>query len=493
MSLEKYFEKFRKHIIGNDEIVEIEKQNRRLVYADWTASGRMYRPIEQYISEILGPFVANTHTETTLTGTTMTRAYHQAHKIIKKHVNADQKDRIITAGAGMTAVINKFQRIIGVKAPEKLKGKLFPTDEEKPLVIITHMEHHSNQTSWLECEVDLRIIDRAEDGRPDLKHLNEILEHNKHKKTKIGSFSGCSNVTGITTDYHKMAEIMHKYGGLCFIDFAASAPYVKINMHPEKEEQKLDAIFFSPHKFLGGPGSSGVVIFNKDLYKCKVPDHPGGGTVSWTNPWGEHKFFEDIEIREDGGTPGFLQAIKTALAIKLKEDMGLENIEKREKEMRELFLSELAKNPFIQVLESQQHDDRLSIISFHSMEYHHNLIVKLLNDKFGIQTRGGCSCAGTYGHILRDIDYTTSHEITKKIDNGDLSDKPGWVRVSLHPTMTNEDIIFIAESIRKVINNYNEWKKDYEFSAECGEFFKIGTENKFINISSFNSTKNYAN
>ena len=316
--LASYFDKFRRNITGIDLEHEFCQGRRKIVYADWAASGRLYRPIESYISNTLGPYVANTHTETTLTGTVMTHAYHQAYDIIKSHVNAADEDVLLFAGFGMTAVINKFQRILGLRVPEKYIERIEPAGDERPLIIITHMEHHSNQTSWEECMCDVKIVRRKSNGLPDLHHLEEILKANASRKLIIGSFTACSNVTGIITPYYQMAEIVHRHGGYCFVDFSASAPYVDIDMHPENPQQKLDAIFFSPHKFLGGPGSSGVIIFDRSLYDNSIPDHPGGGTVLWTNPWGEHRFFDDIEIREDGGTPGFLQAIKASLSILLK-------------------------------------------------------------------------------------------------------------------------------------------------------------------------------
>jgi selenocysteine lyase/cysteine desulfurase len=480
-SLEKYFEKFRKNIIGYDFRHPFENGEKQIVYADWAASGRLYRPIEEYISNTLGPYVANTHTETTLTGTIMTQAYHQAHEIIKNHVNASEDDKLLFCGFGMTAAINKFQRILGLRVHENYRDRLFFTGDDRPLVIITHMEHHSNQTTWIECLCDLKIIRRTEDGLPDLDHLREILQANKDRKFIIGSFSACSNVTGILTPYHEMAEIIHEFDGYCFVDFSASAPYVNIDMHPEQTEQQLDAVFFSPHKFLGGPGSSGVIIFNKALYKNTVPDHPGGGTVVWTNPWGEHHFFEDIEIREDGGTPGFLQAIKASLALVLKENMGINNMLEREEELKNVLYDKLSQNSLITILEARQ-KKRIGFISFYAKNIHHNLIVRLLNDKFGVQTRGGCSCAGTYGHILLQIDYHESHRITSLIDHGDMSAKPGWVRVSLHPTMTNNEVAHIANSIDEIINKIHELKKHYRLDVHTGDFEPIKKSSFYIDI-----------
>lgn len=467
--LEAWFAPFRDGVIGNDLEHPLPGAVRRVVYADWTASGRLYRPIEDYLSNVLGPFVANTHTETTLTGTAMTRAYLQAQSIIKRHVNAGPRDVLIAQGSGMTGVINKLQRMLGLRIPEQLSERVAIRDEEKPLVVVTHLEHHSNQTSWEECAVHVEIVRRCPDGNPDLGHLEQILREHAHRPLRIGAFSGCSNVTGIITPYQRMAEIMHAHGGLCFVDFAASAPYVDIDMHPANPAQKLDAIYFSPHKFLGGPGSAGVLIFDASLYRLKVPDTPGGGTVAWTNPWGGHRFVDNIEAREDGGTPGFLQTIRAALAVRLKEAMGTARIHAREEELKSLFLGELLGDPGIHLLEPERHD-RLCIFSFYSLEKHYNLIVKLLNDRFGVQVRGGCSCAGTYGHILLGVDEQTSEKITCEIDAGDLSNKPGWVRVSLHPTMTDEEAVFVARAIREVMSNYQRWKEDYQFDLASGEY-----------------------
>jgi len=465
----KHFEQFRQQVIGMDLCCEKDDKKLAVIYADWTASGRLYQPIEDFISSVLGPYVANTHTESTLTGGAMTKVYHEAKNIIKDHVNADENDAIIFAGSGMTAVVNKLQRMMGLRIPEHVKKEFHLKEEEKPLVILTHMEHHSNQTTWEECEVSIEIINRDEKGLPDLAHLEQILNRYQNRKLKIGSFTGCSNVTGLLTPIAEMAEIMHRHKGLCFVDYAASAPYVNIDMHPKNSAQKLDVVMFSPHKFLGGPGSSGVMIFDKSIYRLSIPDQPGGGTVAWTNPWGGHRYFDDVEVREDGGTPGFLQAIRASLAIKLKEAMGVDNILKREKEIKKIFVEKLCSHPKIQLLEGNRLD-RLAIFSFYSKNIHFNLIVKLLNDRFGIQVRGGCSCAGTYGHILLDVEPELSDQITAQIDTGDLTLKPGWVRVSLHPVMTNAEVSYIADAIHQVIDNIVPWSQFYKFDKASGEF-----------------------
>lgn len=476
-TLEAYFEQFRKHIIGQDQTFVSPFGEQRIIYTDWTASGRLYRPIEEKLVNEFGPFVANTHTETTVSGTAMTKAYHKAKHIIKDHVNANEDDVLIVTGNGMTGVVNKFQRILGLKIPENLRDYTTVPDEMRPVVFVSHMEHHSNQTSWLETMAKVEVVPPDEDGLFSLKNLEVLLRKYKDRTLKICSIVGGSNVTGIQTPYHKVAKLMHQHGGVCFVDFACSAPYVDINMHPEDKDEQLDAIFFSPHKFLGGPGTSGVLVFNKKLYHNMVPDCPGGGTVSWTNPWGEHKYIDNIEDREDGGTPGFLQTIKTALSIKLKEQMGVQNIFKREHELIDIIFKTLQPISNINIL-AGQHQDRLGVISFYIDDLHYNLGVKLLNDRFGIQTRGGCSCAGTYGHFLLHVDQQTSKELTDEISIGDLVRKPGWIRMSIHPTTTNKDIEYVCDSIIALAKHHEDWAKDYEYSKCNNEFIHKSLINK---------------
>lgn len=482
VNLEAYFSTFRKNIVGLDQEFVSPYGKKVIIYADWTASGRLYRPIEEKLLKDIGPFVANTHTETSITGSAMTMAYHNARSIIKKHVNALSDDVLITVGTGMTGAINKFQRILGIKLNENLKDHTRVPKEKRPIIFVSHMEHHSNQTSWLETIATVEVIPSNSKGLPCLTQLEKLLEKYQEVPLKMAAITGCSNVTGIRTNYHDIAKMMHQNNGLCFVDFACSAPYVEIDMHPEDEQQYLDAITFSPHKFLGGPGSSGVLIFNKKLYKNLVPDNPGGGTVSYTNPWGDHDYIDDIETREDGGTPGFLQAIKIALSIKLKEQMGIKNILEREHELNDIIFNKLSKIKNLTMLASE-HTDRLGVFSFYIENAHYNLVVKLLNDRFGVQTRGGCSCAGTYGHYLLHVDQLSSKAIEQKILEGCLMERPGWIRMSIHPTMTNAEIEFICDAIEQVSINVNEWQKDYTYNALKNEFVHVNapkTEHEII-------------
>lgn len=482
--LEQYFAPFRENIIGINQCFDGPYGRKKILYADWTASGRLYGPIEDKLSNIMGGFVANTHTETSLTGKVMTQAYHQAKSILKKHVNACPEDVIIPTGTGMTGAVLKFQRILGIKVPELIQPYLSFPESERPIVFITHMEHHSNQTSWLETLADVALIDADENGCVNLNHLKTLLEKHANRKTKIASVTGCSNVTGLQTPYHQIAKLMHQHNGLCFVDFACSGPYVHIDMHPENDpEAALDAIYLSPHKFLGGPGTPGILIFNKKLYKNLVPDQPGGGTVTYTNPWGQHTYIDDIEAREDGGTPGFLQTIKAALAVRLKEQMGVEKIIQREHELIKIIFKKLGNLQNLHIL-AENNKERMGVISFTIDKLHYNLGVQLLNDRFGIQTRGGCSCAGTYGHYLLNINEVDSLHFLEEINHGNVGIRPGWIRMSIHPTMTNEEINYICDAIVAVSENFELWKEDYNFDGPANIFIHknfVGNEEKMVN------------
>jgi selenocysteine lyase/cysteine desulfurase len=478
--LEKYFDRFRKNIIGENAEIKTPFGNRKLVYADWIASGRLYRPIEEKLSEDIGPMVGNTHSESTATGKAMTDAYRLAQKIVKHHVNASDDDILIFTGTGMTSAIAKLQRLLGLKVPEQAikfcsnsqgnfkSCKDIPNDK-RPVVFLTHTEHHSNHTSWFETLAEVVVLEPSSDLTVNPDTLRREIVKYKDRPLLIGSFSACSNVTGYFPPYYELAKVMHEHHGFCFIDFAASAPYIDIDMHPAEKIYQLDGIFFSPHKFLGGPGSAGVLIFNKELYKNDIPDSPGGGTVKWTNRWGGYSYITDIEIKEDGGTPGFLQGIKAALAVKLKESMDTGKMRLRELELIEITFSKLSRIENLHIL-APDITDRLGVFSFYVDNTHHNLFTSLLNDHFGIQVRGGCSCAGTYGHFLLNVDFKMSKEITDRIDAGDLSMKPGWIRLSLHPTMTDAELLYITAAIRETVENADEWKKDYCYNSHTNEF-----------------------
>jgi selenocysteine lyase/cysteine desulfurase len=473
--LEQYFERFREHTIGRGRMFEFPFGEKVIIYDDWTASARGYRPIENTLQEEVIPFFANTHTQTTTTGALMTTAYEQAKVIIKKHVHAHEDDVLIFCGSGMTSAVNKLQRLLGLRVAERwmdysLYGRSPEINEAlRPVVFVTSMEHHSNHVSWHETIAKVEVIGQTADGNVDLEHFERLLLNYKSYKNKIAAITACSNVTGIQTPYHEMARMIHAHGGLCFVDFASSAPYVQMDMHPDQADSCLDAIYFSMHKFLGGPGTPGVLVFNRRMYGNAVPDHPGGGTILYSNPWKVRKYVSDIESREDGGTPPVLQGIKAAMCIRLKEEMGITNIRRREEELLKIAFARFSEMSTVTVLQGNA-STRLGIISFIVKGAHYNLIVRLLNDRFGVQVRGGCSCAGTYGHYLLQVDPVRSYKIWNAIDAGDLSTKPGWIRLSIHPTMTNQEVEYIMDAIETTSTNFGLWMKDYYLDRSSNEY-----------------------
>ncbi|WNS42529.1 aminotransferase class V-fold PLP-dependent enzyme [Paenibacillus sp. MMS20-IR301] len=474
-SLQEHFASFREHTIGERHLISTPYGKIPLLYADWTASGRLYEPIERRIQESFGPYVSNPHTDSNTTGLTITLAYNEARRIIRQHVNAASGDALLFCGNGTTGAVNKLLRIMGLRLPGWLQQDQLWPPGERPVVFVTHMEHHSNLLPWQEAVCDVVTVPSGADGQVELPHLEELLRRYRNRRFKIGSFTACSNVTGLKTPYHQLAAAMHRHGGLCFVDFAASAPYEPINMHPESPQEKLDAIFFSPHKFLGGPGTGGVLLFDTALSTGSLPDEPGGGTVVWVNRWGGRRYIADIEVREDGGTPGFLQAIRTALCIRLKEEMNGpgQYMAVREQELCRKLLAGLAQIPGCSVL-AGTHTERHGIVSFTLQEIHYNLAVRLLNDRFGIQARGGCSCAGPYGHELLGLGPQESRDFIQAIHAGDQSLKPGWVRLSLHPIMTDSEVEYLVSAVQTLVSRIGEWRKDYRYSPASNSWMYTG-------------------
>lgn len=463
------FDNFRRNTIGYNHSFTSPYGRRQLIYADWIATGRLYRPVEEAIGTKFGPFIANTHSRTSVTGSVMSETYGFAADLIKSRVGANDHDVLLPCGTGATGAINKLQRILGIRVHERLQAFTQIPEAIRPVIFVTHMEHHSNHTSWLETIGDVVCLPPGPNGLVDPGVLRDRIKPYADRKIKIGSFTACSNVTGVATPYYALARTMHEHGGVCFIDFAASAPYVRIDMHPQNPAEQLDAVFLSPHKFLGGPGSCGLLLFNSALYRNEIPDHPGGGTVNWTNPWGEKSYVDDIELREDGGTPGILQLIRAALAFRIKDELLKANMLKRERAIVGWMLENLKRVPNLHVMDGHL-SQRLAIFSFFFPHLHYNLVVRLLNDRFGIQSRGGCSCAGTYGHYLLNIQPETSKQITDLIDEHDLSQKPGWVRISLHPMMKDEEIFSIVSAINEISIHGAKWASAYTYDCKTNEF-----------------------
>ena len=498
-------EEVRDALIGRYFTFQTPYGMRLLTYADYTASGRSLKFIEKYLIKIQREY-ANTHTEDDVTGRHMTNLLHQAKKIIKKAFNAESNCRIIAIGTGATGAITKFQEIIGIRLPpatKKLLQQLMDKsseekvldpalrkiqDEEinrlKPVVFIGPYEHHSNDIMWREAIAEVVAIQLNPDGYIDLKDLeNQVSDPKYNDRLKIGSFSAASNITGIKTPVYEIARIMHRYGGLACFDYAASAPYVKIDMNRDSETF-FDAIFISPHKFVGGPGSSGILVFNERIYDLALsPTTAGGGTVDFVSET-IIDYSDDIEVRERAGTPGVLQTIKAALAIDLKDALGIDTIASKENEYINRALERLSKHPNIEILGPHERQNRLAIVSFTikhgDKKLHPKFITKLLNDLFGIQSRAGCMCAGPYGHCLLQISEEKSQQYSKFSKQESLGIKPGWCRVNFHYSFSDVEFQFVCQSIEFIADYGYLFLKDYSFNINTGEWVHINFKDAYL-------------
>jgi len=449
-------ETIRASVIGEDEAVEGPFGLRRVTYADYTASGRSLSFIEDFIREAVLPLYANTHTESSGTGRQTTRFREDARRTIRNSVGGSDDHVVIFCGSGSTGAIDKLIDCVNLRLPADLDDRYGLLERippgERPVVFIGPYEHHSNELPWRESIADLVMIPEDADGRIDLEALERELHAHADRPVKIGSFSAASNVTGILSDTRAISTMLHRHGALSFFDFAAAAPYVEIEMSPHRDDDPLDfkdAIFVSPHKFIGGPGTPGVLVARRELFTNRVPSVPGGGTVEYVNPT-EHVYLSDVEHREEGGTPDIVGSIRAGLVFQLKEAVGTELIREREESFTHRAMHRWEENPNIEVLGS--HDlPRLSIVSFvvrHAGRYlHHNFAVAVLNDLFGIQSRGGCSCAGPYGHRLLGIDLATSHEFEREIARGCEGIKPGWVRVNFNYFISEAVFDFVLDAV----------------------------------------------
>ena len=469
-------ERVRRGIIGEGELMDGPFGPRRVTYADYAASGRSIDFIEDFIRDAVLPLYANTHTESSGTGLQTSRLREDARRIIRDAVGGTEDDLVIFCGSGATAAVSKLIGIMELRIPAGLDERYHLAAQipagQRPVVFAGPYEHHSNELPWRESIADVVVIGEDADGHIDLVDLERQLARFAGRPLLIGSFSAASNVTGILTDTSAVAEMLHAHGALSFWDYAAAAPYVPIRVArstPDTADHK-DAIFLSPHKFPGGPQTPGVLVVRRDLVRNTVPTAPGGGTVAFVDPIG-HRYLDDPVAREEGGTPAIVESIRAGMVFGLKQAIGTDVTQASEDRLLRHALDRWEHSPGIEILGSRR-SRRLALVSFrirHGGQYlHHNFVVALLNDLFGIQARGGCSCAGPYGHRLLEIGPARSHALRDEIGQGCDGVRPGWTRVNFNYFITGDAADYIIDAAGLIAAGGYRLLPDYRFDPRTG-------------------------
>ena len=460
--------RLREQVIGRNTTLHTPFGERPLLYCDHTASGRSLASIEDAIAREVLPHYANTHSEASHTGRHTGQLREWARQTIKDVINAGPEDALIFCGSGATGAVNTLVHLLGLKSGDTQPSGSSDEALTRALVLVGPFEHHSNELPWRETAADVIRIPLDPAGSIDQRALTETLRQHQNRSLVIGSFSAASNVTGIQSDVHAITQILKQHGALAIWDYAAGAPYLPINMN--REDAPLDAVFFSPHKFIGGPGSSGVLAVKRHLLNNTVPSQIGGGTVRYVTPdW--HEWHPEPEHREEGGTPGIIESIRGAMAISIPKQVGYDVIAKREKQHVEKAEAQLQAAPGLELL-GPASAKRLPIFSLRFRsdegELHYGFVVRLLNDLFGIQARGGCSCAGPYGHTLLDLTPEHSEALAAEVTRGFGCLRPGWVRFNLHWLSNEEEVDYVLRAMTLIARWGSRLLPSYTLDTKTG-------------------------
>jgi selenocysteine lyase/cysteine desulfurase len=421
---------------------------RKLIYADYVASGRALRQVEHFVMEQVLPFYANSHTEASYCGERMTCMRREARSLIAQACGADQTFATVFTGSGATAGLNRLVGLFNVEAAAATRGAM---------VFIGPYEHHSNILPWRESGAIVVEIPEAATGGPDLAALARVLAAAPAGALKIGAFSAASNVTGIVTDADPVTRLLRSYGALSVWDYAGGGPYLQIDMRCGTDAEK-DAVVVSPHKFIGGPGASGVMIVRRAAVERSTPTLPGGGTVRFVSPWAQD-YSPDVAVREEAGTPNVIGDIRAGLAFLVKAAIGQEFMDLRHEELRRRAVSVWSANPNIQILGSPSAAHRLPFFSFRVRDpqagghIHQQLFTRMLSDCHGVQARGGCACAGPYAHRLLGIDEDHSSRLRAAILSGEEMEKPGWTRLNFSALADDAKADLIIAAVDSLARN----------------------------------------
>jgi selenocysteine lyase/cysteine desulfurase len=472
---ENLVDRIRASVIGDDTVLDGPFGGRRMVYADYTASGRALTFVESFIREEVLPLYANTHTEASATGLQMTRLREEARRLIHRSVGGSREDVVLFCGTGATGAIDKLVQVLGLRIPSALDDRYRLSERipevERPVVFVGPYEHHSNELPWRESIADVVVIGLDAEGGVDLDQLEEELRRYRGRLFKLGSFSAASNVTGVVTDVDRVSVLLHRHGALAAWDYASAGPYLPIEMNPSSHRLAYkDAVFLSPHKFVGGPGTPGVLVAKRSLFRNEVPSVPAGGTIAFVSP-SDHSYHPDPEVREEAGTPAIVESIRAGLAFALKDAVGTDEIRRREQDFARRALDSWRENPRIELLGNLERE-RLAIVTFALRHprglLHSNFVAAALSDLFGIQARSGCFCAGPYLHRVHGIDERWSSAMHDEVKRGYHGAKLAFVRVGFNYFTSETVFDYVVRAVHFLADHGWKLLPLYEFDPRSG-------------------------